>query len=176
MKVLFNALPFQRGTDPQLAALAYIEALQGLSAQAITEGVRKFLRGECEGVSTKFVPTPPELARIIRTAVVPSRIPEKQIAARPEPTLAERGRMKLKMSLFSFAMTGPGARKVEEANRAGFEASIALAQEWGVPIPEETWAAFKMDGAEQEWQRQRNIAWHRIENSPPPFMRNRRAA
>lgn len=138
LKVLFNALPFQRGTDPQIAVLAYVEALQGLSSEAITEGVRKFLRGECDGISGKFVPTPPELARICRTAVVPSRIPVERRVEAPQMTRAERVRMEFKMSLLS-AATGYVDRvdRLRDANAHGLQSLVALGREWSVPVPTE---------------------------------------
>lgn len=62
-------MPLPRGVDPEQAVAGYGTALQGFSSDAITAGIRKFLRGECEGVSTKFCPHPPELATIVRGAV-----------------------------------------------------------------------------------------------------------
>jgi len=59
-------MPFPRGADPEKAVLAYIGALQGFPIDAISAGIRKFLRGECEDVSKKFCPHPPELASIVR--------------------------------------------------------------------------------------------------------------
>jgi hypothetical protein len=70
-------MPLPRGVDPEKAITGYAEALLGLTYPAIVAGIRKFLRGECEGVSTKFCPHPPELASIIRSAVY---------AAAPKPT------------------------------------------------------------------------------------------
>lgn len=73
LQILFNSMPFPKGTDPEKAVLGYITALQGLPIQAIASGIRKFLRGECKDVSMKFCPHPPELAAIIReTGYVPS--------------------------------------------------------------------------------------------------------
>lgn len=62
-------MPLPRGTDPDKAAIGYYAALQGFTIQAITHGIRRFLKGECEGVSQKFCPHPPELAAIIRQTV-----------------------------------------------------------------------------------------------------------
>lgn len=58
--------------NPDTAAFAYMDALSGYPMQAITDGIRKFLRGECEEVSKKFCPHPPELASIVR-GCIPSR-------------------------------------------------------------------------------------------------------
>jgi hypothetical protein len=168
LKVLFNALPFQRGTDPQVVTLAYVEALRGFTAEAITEGIRKFLRGDCQDVSPKFVPTPPELARIVRSAVVPSRIPaERQIAPYRQSTPGERARMRLKMPMFAFAWSAGRMDELERANREGFEAMAALAQSWGIPVPEEL---FEPD-AERNWRAARSRALAEIERNPPPYMR-----
>ena len=177
LSVLFDSgLPFQRGAKPETAALAYIEALHGITLDAIAAGIRKFLRGECEGVSPKFVPTPPELARIVRTAVVADRIPtERRIASRPAETPAERARMKLKMPLWAHAWATGRMDQLAAANARGFEATIALAQEWGVPVHPETWEAFEQPNAEAEWRAARNRGIGEMERNPPPFMRRRRA-
>lgn len=171
LKVLFNALPFQRGTDPQVATLAYVEALQGLSNEAIVEGIRKFLRGECEGVSVRHVPTPPELARIIRAAVIPSRVVQEKAEPAYRPDTAERGRMALKMALYRDALFTDRMADVHAAVEAGFDAAIALAQKWGVDVPAETWRAYEMPGAATDWDKARRRARLEMESNPPPFMR-----
>lgn len=65
-------MPLPRGSDPEQAAIGYVNALDGYPIEAIAYGIRKFLRGECEGISQKFCPHPPELAAIVRS-VVPQR-------------------------------------------------------------------------------------------------------
>lgn len=174
LKVLFNSLPFQRGTDPQTATLAYVEALRGVSVEALTEGVRKFLRGECEGVSTKFVPTPPELARIVRTvsfAAIP--VPKEPAYQRKESDPDERARMRLKMPMWRYAMETGRVSELAEANKRGFEAMVALAQAWGLPIEEEIWKALQRPDAEEKWRRTQAAAWREIERNPPPGLRRR---
>lgn len=66
LQVLFNSMPFPRGVDPEKAVIGYLNALQGFPVEAIAYGIRRFLRGECEGVNPRFCPHPPELAGIIR--------------------------------------------------------------------------------------------------------------
>ena len=66
LKILFSSMPLPRGSDPDRATVGYLQALQGFPIEAIAYGIRKFLRGECEGVSAKFCPHPPELASIVR--------------------------------------------------------------------------------------------------------------
>jgi hypothetical protein len=60
---------FPPGVDAQKAIYGYMTSLQGFSVEAITHGIRKFLRGECEDVNPKFCPHPPELAAIVRGAM-----------------------------------------------------------------------------------------------------------
>lgn len=176
LRVLFDAgLPFQRGTKADGVALAYVEALRGMTLESIQAGIRKFIRGECENVSPRFVPTPPELARIARTAVVPARVPEDhRIAPFRQPGDGERARMKLKMPMFSFAFSSGRMNELAEANRAGLGAMIALATEWGVEIPDEIFS-IPEDRAEREWQSARNRALADIERNPPPCMRRRQS-
>ena len=172
--MLFNSLPFQRGTDPQTATMAYLEALRGVSVEAVTEGVRKFLRGDCDGISTKFVPTPPELARIVRTAAIPAQQPIRRVETPRAQSHAERGRMALKMALLKAAFGTERMADVERATKAGFGESIGLAQSWGLPIAPETWAEFEAPGSEDEWQAARRRAHMEIERNPPPYLRRQR--
>lgn len=62
-------MPLPRGVEPDKALMGYGNALSGFTAEAIGAGIRRFLRGEVEGVSMKFCPHPPELAAIVRTTV-----------------------------------------------------------------------------------------------------------
>lgn len=57
------------GSDPDDATFGYVNCLKGLPIAAIEAGILRFLRGECQDVSPKFCPYPPELARICRTTV-----------------------------------------------------------------------------------------------------------
>lgn len=170
LQMLFDALPFQRGQADNAVA-AYVEALRGMALDAIHTGIRKFLRGECADVSPRFVPTPPELARIVRTAIVPNRIPEeRRIAPFRHTSDGERARMRLKMPMFRFAFGSGLMDDLDRANRAGLGAMIALAGQWGVEVPPELLDALDRDG-ERDWQKARNQAWAEIERNPPPFMR-----
>lgn len=63
---------FPPGVDADKAIFGYMQALQGFPIEAIAYGIRKFLRGECEGVNPKYCPHPPELATIVR-GVIPER-------------------------------------------------------------------------------------------------------
>lgn len=69
LKILFGSMPLPRGTDRESAAIGYIDALSGFPIEAIVYGIRKFLRGDCEDISPKFCPHPPELAKIVRGAM-----------------------------------------------------------------------------------------------------------
>lgn len=170
LQVLFDALPFQRGAGSDNATAAYVEALNGMTLDGIHAGVRKFLRGECSDVSPRFVPTPPELARIVRGAVVPSRIPEERRIAPYRPSTAgERDRMRLKMPLYRHAMDIGAMDELDAANRRGLGAMIALAGKWGIPVPDALLDAVDGNG-EAEWQTARRRAWAEIERDPPPFM------
>ena len=66
---MFNSMRFPPGVDAEKAIYGYVGALQGFPIEAITSGIRRFLRGECEDVSMKFCPHPPELAAIVRGTI-----------------------------------------------------------------------------------------------------------
>lgn len=174
LKVLFNSLPFQRGTDPGTVVIAYIEALRGVSLDGVKAGISKFLRGECEGVNPRYVPTPPELARIVRTAVVPHRIPEeRRIAPFRSADEGERIRMRLKMPMFQYAFARGLMDELQKAYVEGATASVALAIKWEIPVPQELLEMLERDG-EREWHAARRRAEAENERNPPPFMRRRK--
>lgn len=171
LRVLFEAgLPFQRGVKVDGVALAYVEAMTGFPVESIHAGIRKFLRGECEDVSPRFVPTPPELARIVRTAVIPVRIPAARWIEPIRRDDGERARMRLKVPMFQYAFARGCMDLLAEANAQGFTAMAALATKWGIDIPEE-FAGVQDDRIESDWRAARARAWNEIDRNPPPCIR-----
>ncbi len=167
-------LPFQRGAKSDSVAIAYIEALRGFTIEGIRAGIQKFIRGECSDVSPRFLPTPPEMARIVRTAVVPHRIPEeRRIAPFRSPDEGERIRMRLKMPMFQYALARGLMDELQKAYVEGATASVALAMKWEIPVPQELLEMLERDG-EREWHAARRRAEAENERNPPPFMRRRK--
>jgi hypothetical protein len=166
---------FHPGVDPDKAMFGYMQALQGFTIEAIAAGILKFLRGECEGVNPKYCPHPPELAQIVRTAVVPNRIPqERRIVHHTQLLPGEKARLRLKVPLWQAAENNPDRlNELARANAAGFGAMVVLASKWRVPVPQEL-LDMPEDQAEREWHRARNNALAAIEADPPPYMRNKR--
>lgn len=165
---------FHPGVDPDKAMFGYMQALQGFTIEAIAAGITKFLRGECADVNPKFCPHPPELAQIVRTAVVQQRVSNavetiKRVTVQEIP--GEKARMRFKMPMWRHAWQCGLMDELDIANKAGFGAMVVLAQKWGVPIPDELLA----DEArtEQEWRIVGNRARAAMEANPPPFMRRR---
>lgn len=163
---------FHPGVDPDKATFGYLQALQGFSIEAIAHGIRKFLRGECEGVNPRFCPHPPELAQIVRTVTIPSRIPrERQIEPAPRQSIpGERERMLLKMPMYRHAMDVGKIEELAEANRKGFGAMVVLATRWGIPVPQALLEQSEHE-TEEQWRRARILAWREIDANPPPFLR-----
>jgi hypothetical protein len=167
---------FPPGVDEKRAIFGYMTALNGFTIEAIEYGIRKFLRGECEGVNPKYCPHPPELAAIIRTAVVPNRVLRLPTPVHPDaPTQGERERMRLKMPMYRHAYACGLMDELDAANKAGFGAMVVLATRWGIEVPEELLSVPEAQ-AERQWREARNRAWGAIERNPPPFMRRIRVA
>ncbi len=176
MQLLFDALQFQRGTRADNVAASYVKALSGCTAEAIKAGVVKVLRGEVESINPRFVPTPPELARVIRTAVVQRRVPEeRRLSAPPRPTVdGARARMRLKMPMYQAAEHNPvRIDQLAKANAEGLQAMILLASRWVVTIPAELYDV-PIEEGERLWRQARSRAWTEIEARPPPFLRHQR--
>lgn len=86
---------FKPGVDRDAAIFGYMQALQGFPIAAIARGIQRFLAGECDGVSMKYCPQPPELAGIIRETL--RQAPKKAGTGRlygymsPRSKVIERG-------------------------------------------------------------------------------------
>lgn len=64
---VLSVMPAPRGMDGIKLVQGYLAALKGFPAWAIREGVDGFLSGRFSGeFSTKFCPTPPDLATMVR--------------------------------------------------------------------------------------------------------------
>jgi len=82
---------FPPGVDAEKAIYGYVGALQGFPIEAITSGIRRFLRGECDDVSMKFCPHPPELAAIVRNVASPDPTGNRFFSYRaPKSKILER--------------------------------------------------------------------------------------
>ncbi|MCO5072088.1 MAG: hypothetical protein M9944_12860 [Rhizobiaceae bacterium] len=125
--------------------MTYEEDLVGVSEQAICEAAVRFRRGLVDGQSRTFAPSIAEfciearkIADILPFRDRPSIPPPRKDAFRHDDRKT-RIRMGFKMTLLSTAI---GLRKVDEvdkANKRGLDDLIALAQQWGVPVPDELW-------------------------------------
>lgn len=67
LQVLFAALPSSNaGEATELRMRAYLLALDGIPAVALRDAVTRILKGTAGLDNPKFVPTPPELAKLCR--------------------------------------------------------------------------------------------------------------
>jgi hypothetical protein len=153
--------------------LTYSQALTGVPDQAIAETVRRFVTSQVPGQSATFAPSVAEFVREAR------RVPIDRVSLpKPERELsvddAAKARLRLKMPMYRYATECNLMPQLDAANRAGFSAMIALADRWGIPIPEEL-LALPGDVAERQWDEARRMAWIEIERNPPPFLRKQRA-
>lgn len=126
--------------------LSYDEDLTGLSDQAIVETAQRYRSGTIPEQSETFAPS---IAQFRATAIRQMdyiairdrpRLPVPRAQSwQPQPK-EHRVRMGFKMTMLSMGLTRREVEKVKEANDAGLENLMALAQTWGVKIPEELWA------------------------------------
>ncbi len=66
LSMLFQAFPSSGDKASPTMAKAYLLAIDGCTLPALTEAIRRFIRGEVDDHSGKFAPTTAELARIVR--------------------------------------------------------------------------------------------------------------
>lgn len=122
--------------------LTFDQALTGVHDQAIQGAAANFIAGKVNGQSLTFAPSVAEFcSEARRTPVSAYRAlpaPRQVDSWEPQPK-EHRIRMGFKMSMMSAGLALREVDRVAEANRRGLEDMIALAQEWGVPVPEELW-------------------------------------
>lgn len=135
----------------QARVSAYLLGLEGLPAWAIEQAVKDFIQGRIDRPARRrgALPTVEEISAEARTHVDieasrqrREKLQQEQIAERnSEMPLEHRQRMLFKMSLLSAAWSAPLQRidALAEANKRGMDELMALAQSWGVPIPECVW-------------------------------------
>lgn len=150
---------------------AYSVALENVTRYGISQAVRAIIQGSLDHV---FFPSPPELRKECDRAMEPhwQRRRDKLNCIDPPKTLkaGARDRMKLKVPMLQAAWGNPSRMNaLAIANSDGFEAMAALAQTWGVPVPQELWGMPSQE-AERQWKQARSAAWVEIEANPPPYL------
>lgn len=123
--------------------MTYDEDTTGISDQAICEAAGRFRRGLVVGQSKTFAPSIAEF--ITEARRIDDLIPYRNRVALPAPepqrasptTREDRIRMRFKLDVLSAAMAVGRPHEVERANDQGLDQLIALAAEWGVPVPDE---------------------------------------
>lgn len=140
--------------DEMMAARvsAYMLGLDGLPSWCIEQAVKDFIQGRVDRSAGRRgkLPTVEEVSSEARIHL--EREASRQRAERSRRDQIEerksdfsdthRDRMKFKMNLLSAAWCSPSERidRLAEANAAGMDELMALAQEWNVPIPESLWS------------------------------------
>jgi hypothetical protein len=140
---MLNSFPQGQATDQELLLRTYEAVLRDVSSEAITETAERFSGNRVTGQSDTFAPSVAQFATEARRmdGLIPYRNrprlapPERAHHHFDDPKT--RIRMGFKMSVLS---AGIGLKRVDEvarANAEGLDSLMALAQQWGVPIPEE---------------------------------------
>ena len=132
---------------------AYLLGLDGLPKWAIEHTVKDFIQGRIERPARRkgALPTVEEISSEARVHVDreasrqrAEKLVQEQIAERMAPPVgdAERTRMLFKLSLLSAAQCSTDRLdRLAAARHDGIsDEMLALAQAWGVPIPESIWS------------------------------------
>lgn len=158
--LLFSAYPEPwsdrnaSGAEDLMAARvsAYMLGLDKLPGWAIRQVVTDFIQGKVERPSRRkgALPTVEEISSEARVHVDREASRQRAEASRREQfadrssdfSPAHRARMCFKMSLLSAAWASPSERidQLAAANGRGMDDLMALAQAWGVAIPESLWS------------------------------------
>lgn len=155
--VLFAAYPepysdknAERAKEMEQARVsAYLLGLSKLPGWAIEQAVADFIQGKIDRKKRGTLPTVEEVSAQTRVHVENEAAVQRARKARAEifadrqpPASAEqRERMHFKMAVLSAGIARQEVDKVRQANERGLEDLMALAQSWGVPIPDSLWGA-----------------------------------
>lgn len=66
LKPLFSGFPIQVSAKPEEVAGTYLRSVEGYSQAAIEKAVDRLIRGEVEGVSPAFMPSPAQVSQACR--------------------------------------------------------------------------------------------------------------
>lgn len=140
---MLNAFPQSAG-DIKALMLTYEKALTGVSDQAIIEAAERYIKGEVPEQSLTFAPSIAEFVKQAKfvDGVIPMRNRPRLVHDRewkPQEDPATRARMGFKMNVLSAGIAHNAVGRVSKANERGLEEMVALAQEWGVTVPDEVW-------------------------------------
>jgi hypothetical protein len=143
---MLNAFP-QGNQNPDLLLRTFEAAVREINPEAVLITAELFTTGQVDGQSAKFAPSVAEFTVEARRQekLLPYRgrvsipRPKWEQSWKPQPK-EHRIRMGFKMTLLSMGLARRDVEAVKKANDAGLEELMALAQTWGVPIPEELWA------------------------------------
>ena len=123
---LFSVLPRRNGKaeDNDAALEGYQIALAGVDLAALIEVVGQVIRGEVDGLSLKYCPTPPELSAAIRgrmkdTRRQIARETERKVTYEPTPFIS----VQMMIDAAKLRMADQGRVKIAEAE------SLDLARE-----------------------------------------------
>lgn len=125
----------------------YEAVLRDVTSPAVIEAAQRFTSGLVPSQSATFAPSIAEFAQEARRVdgVIPyrnrERLPAPDRGYFHHDDEATRIRMGFKMSVLSHAIGIKRVDDVAQANREGLESMMALAQTWGLPIPEQLWPA-----------------------------------
>lgn len=130
------AFPFRDAGDVDMAtrADAYFEALDNCPAWAIQQARLKVVRGEVGSLDTRFAPTPPQFAELVRSLTQPLRDDlvalERLSAAVVEhvPTPEERARVAAKFAELKQTFPSGAKREAQTAAAMASAADTALRQ------------------------------------------------
>lgn len=120
LRKLFSALPLRRGdVDSQLEG--YLIALRGATYYALDAVVLKIIRGEIDGMSRTFAPTPPELSAALRSEM---DFVQKQIAlAQERMQLEDKRPVGVKPLLLDDRISAARQRMADEGRKELFRVS-----------------------------------------------------
>lgn len=143
LTAMLNAFP-QTANDKELTLRTFEAALRGVSSQAVAEAAERYIKGDVPEQSLTFAPSIAEFVKQAKfvDGVIPMRNRPRLVHDRewkPQEDPATRARMGFKMNVLSAGIAHNAVGRVSKANERGLEEMVALAQEWGVTVPDEVW-------------------------------------
>lgn len=173
MSLRNGGLDWPQGMDIKTAARVYGFALKGLPIKALKDTITKILRGEVEGI-TKFMPTPPQLAVMVRMEarlLVDARARARETIESLTVNHGETARDPASVARVRALVrkVKDGAAEVREASRRGYTADLPISHEQAetykrmLELPDRPGA----DDADTAAFRRRIVA--KIENADPPL-------
>ena len=167
-----SGLSWPQGLDGKAAASVYVFALKGLPGEALKRTVTKIIQGEVSGI-TSFMPTPPQLAVMVRMEARPlvdararARETLESLTTKPHETVRDPASVARVRALVR--KVKDDAAEVREASQRGYTAVLPISHDQAEIYKKMLDLPDRPGGVDADAMAFRRKIMAKIDNADPP--------